>query len=65
MVFIVNGKEHDLDIKTLNELFAHYKLDPLTVVVEKNGLIVHRDQYAYTAVEKNDRFEIVRFVGGG
>lgn len=65
MTFIVNGKELNENIQTVNELIDHYNIDPLSVVVEKNGVIVHRDQYIYTHVEDGDRFEIVRFVGGG
>lgn len=65
MTFIVNGKELNENIHTVNELIDHYNIDPLSVVVEKNGVIVHRDQYIYTQVEDGDRFEIVRFVGGG
>ena len=65
MTFIVNGKEHNMEIKTLVDLMAHYKIDPLSVVVEKNGVIVHRENYDGTLIEEGDRFEIVRFVGGG
>ena len=65
MTFIVNGKELNENIHTVNELIDHYNIDPLSVVVEKNGVIVHRAQYIYTQVEDGDRFEIVRFVGGG
>lgn len=65
MTFIVNGKEHNMEIKTLIDLMSHYKIDPLSVVVEKNGLIVHRENYDETLIEEGDRFEIVRFVGGG
>jgi len=65
MTFIVNGKEQNLDVKTLDDLISRYRIDPISVVVEKNGIIVHKDQYAVTSVEDGDRFEIVRFVGGG
>ncbi len=65
MTFIVNGKEHNLDINNLIDLLAHYSIDPLSVVVEKNGVIVHRENYDRTSIEDGDRFEIVRFVGGG
>jgi len=65
MTFIVNGKEHNMEIKTLVALMAHYRIDPLAVVVEKNGVIVHRENYDATFIEDGDSFEIVRFVGGG
>jgi len=65
MTFIVNGKEHNMDIKTLIDLLVHYSIDPLSVVVEKNGVIVHRENYDRTSIKDGDRFEIVRFVGGG
>ncbi len=65
MNFTVNGKEHNMEIKTLVDLMSHYKIDSLSVVVEKNGVIVHRESYEGTLIEEGDRFEIVRFVGGG
>lgn len=40
-------------------------LDPARVAVERNRAIVPRASLAEVAVEQDDSFEIVHFVGGG
>lgn len=40
-----------------------YRLD--TIVVEQNGEIITREQFAATAVFADDTLEVVRFIGGG
>lgn len=40
-------------------------LDRRKVAVERNLEIVPRSTYDTVAVEEGDRFEIVRFIGGG
>ncbi|MCX7680175.1 MAG: sulfur carrier protein ThiS [Spirochaetes bacterium] len=61
----VNGKEITFYKKTVSDLIAQYKLDPMKIVVEKNGEIVHREAYNTTVIKEGDVIEIVRFVGGG
>ncbi|MGH7457817.1 MAG: sulfur carrier protein ThiS [Longimicrobiaceae bacterium] len=62
----VNGDDREvpagLDVGALLE---RLELLPELVVVEKNGEIVRRGDYAGTPVEEGDRFELVHFVGGG
>ena len=38
---------------------------PTRVVVERNGVIVPRDDYPTTFLEEEDVLEILHFVGGG
>ena len=64
MTIQVNGKEKDFQ-GTVYELIASYNLKPETIVVERNGEVIHREQYNNVCVEKGDIFEIIRFVGGG
>lgn len=65
MVLIVNGKEYNLDTENIDELLKHFEVEPSSVVVEKNGLIVHKEDYSSGSLKDGDILEIVRFVGGG
>jgi len=50
---------------TLTGLLEHLGLDPRTVVVELNRVIVRRPRLADTQVADGDVIELVHFVGGG
>ena len=50
---------------TLLELLAHLRLDPRSVVVERNREIVRRVRLGETMVAEGDSIELVHFVGGG
>jgi len=50
---------------TITGLLAHLEVDPRSVAVERNFVVVKRDQYATTAIAEGDQIEIVNFVGGG
>ena len=64
VVIIVNGDERRLPAgSTVADLLASLKLDPRTVVVERNRTIL-RDRSSL-ALASDDSFEIVHFVGGG
>ena len=53
------------DGMTVRELLGleGYSMDK--IAVEKNGEILPKNLYPVTAVEKDDIFEVVSFVGGG
>ena len=50
---------------TLAGLLEHLGLDPRTVVVEQNRVIVRRPDLGHTPVAAGDVIELVHFVGGG
>jgi thiamine biosynthesis protein ThiS len=50
---------------TVAGLLTHLEIDPRSVAVERNFVVVKRDTYAATALEEGDQIEIVNFVGGG
>jgi thiamine biosynthesis protein ThiS len=50
---------------TIATLLARLDIDPRRVAVERNFVIVKRDQYAATDIADGDQIEIVNFVGGG
>jgi len=67
VVLAVNGAERRIPGGwSLADLLASLELDPRTIVVERNGIIV-RDRSSFASVElvADDSLEIVHFVGGG
>ena len=66
MTITLNGDPFEVTAPlTLVELLARLDIDPRSVAIERNFLVVKRDAYATTAVEPGDEIEIVNFVGGG
>lgn len=63
---IINGEPRALEGPlTLAGLLATLGLDGGKVAVERNLEIVPRSTYGEVAVADGDRYEIVRFIGGG
>ena len=61
----INGKEYDLNGKSVAEALAEIGYAEQRVAVELNESIVPKDQYASTVLYEGDHLEVVRFVGGG
>ena len=64
---VVNGERRDVPAgSTVGDLLRGLRLDPRTVVVERNRVIL-RDRAAFDslALAPGDAIEIVHFVGGG
>ena len=61
----INGKEYELNGKTVEEALAELDYAGQRVAVELNESIVPKDQYASTVLYEGDHLEVVRFVGGG
>lgn len=62
----LNGQPTSVrDGSTIGDLIRANGLDPATVVVERNLVIVPTDDWDCTALEANDTLEVLRFVGGG
>ncbi|HEX9221056.1 MAG TPA: sulfur carrier protein ThiS [Gemmatimonadaceae bacterium] len=67
VVLTVNGDVRRVPTGwTLANLLASLKLDPRTVVIERNRTIL-RDRSSFDSLELavDDKIEIVHFVGGG
>lgn len=66
MELLVNGKPYQAPENISVEiLLQKLELDPQRVVVEVNHKILTTDQHSQASLKKNDRLEIVQFVGGG
>lgn len=63
MELLVNGKKIEtLQSSTLKEFIIQLKLNPDTVIVEKNGCI--EKDYS-VLLSPGDKLEIIQMVGGG
>jgi sulfur carrier protein len=66
MTITVNGESREVpDGLTVADLLTHLALPGGRVAIERNRDILPRDQWAGTAVQPGDSYEIVQFVGGG
>ena len=62
----LNGDPYEINHGTnLNELLNKLKLQKNKVAIEVNGEIVERNKYQNLILNKNDKVEIVHFIGGG
>ncbi|BAC88343.1 sulfur carrier protein ThiS [Gloeobacter violaceus] len=62
----VNGEERTFAPgTTVSAMLAQLALEPRLLVIERNGDILHRQDWEQTTVAPGDRFEIVTVVGGG
>jgi thiamine biosynthesis protein ThiS len=66
MTISLNGERVDArDAKTIAELIDRYQLPPKSILVEHNGLAVHRHEWAERPLTQGDRVEFIRVVAGG
>jgi sulfur carrier protein len=66
MKIAVNGESVDTrDAKTIAELINRYQLPSQSILVEHNGLAVHRHEWSKRPLAEGDRIEFVRVVAGG
>jgi thiamine biosynthesis protein ThiS len=63
---VINGEDHRVSgPATVADLLSQLGLDPRTVVVELNRVIVRRPRVAEVMLQDGDAVELVHFVGGG
>ena len=62
----LNGAPYEINYGTnLNELLNKLKIQKNKVAIEVNGEIVEKNKYPKIILNKNDKVEIVHFIGGG
>ena len=62
----LNGKKYQVKLKTnLKDLLKILKKDNNKVAIELNCEIADKKKYNKTFLKRNDRVEIVQFIGGG
>ena len=66
MTISLNGESVDpRDAKTIAELIDRYQLPPQSILVEHNGLALHRHEWPARSLVEGDRIEFIRVVAGG
>ena len=66
MKISLNGETVDArDAKTIVELIDRYQLTPQSILVEHNGLALHRYEWSGRPLAEGDRIELIRVVAGG
>jgi len=62
----LNGEFMDSrEAKTIADLIDRCQLPPQSILVEHNGLAVHRHEWAERSLAEGDRIEFIRVVAGG
>ena len=62
----LNGDPYEINNRTnLNELLNKLKIQKNKVAIEVNGEIVEKNKYLNLILSKDDKVEIVHFIGGG
>lgn len=62
----LNGETVDArEVKTIAELVDRYQLPPQSILVEQNGLALHRHEWSERLLAEGDRIEFIRVVAGG
>ncbi len=61
----LNGEEKKVNAATLVELLQELKLPLTTVLVEQNGIALHRHELEKASLTENDQIEILQIAAGG
>jgi len=62
----LNGNPYEINTETnLNQLLNKLKIQKTKVAIEVNGAIVEKNKYPKIILSKDDKVEIVHFIGGG
>ena len=62
----LNGQEEDAHgAKTVAELVGRFELSSETILIEHNGLTLHRQEWPRRILSEGDQIEIIRVVAGG
>jgi sulfur carrier protein len=66
MTILLNGEKADSrDAQNLAELIHRYDLRPETVLIEHNGVALHRREWPLQRLREGDQVEVIRVVAGG
>ena len=62
----LNGTTYEINYGTnLNELLNNLKLQKNKIAIEVNGEIIEKSKYPNLILRRDDKVEIVHFIGGG
>ena len=62
----INGESREFaELKILPDLVAVLGLEPSMILVEHNGLALHRSEWTSARLAESDRIEILQVAAGG
>jgi thiamine biosynthesis protein ThiS len=62
---LLNGETHSTAAESVMDLTRELALVPETLLVEHNGLALHRSEWIATKLTDQDRVEMLRVAAGG
>ena len=66
MTVILNGESRSVaEVTTIAALVRQLNLIPATLLIEHNGLALHREEWNSRALREGDKVEFIRVVAGG
>ena len=66
MKISLNGETVDArEAKTVAQLIDRYQLPSQSILVEHNGIALHRHEWPRRLLAESDRIEFIRVVAGG
>ena len=66
MTVVVNGESRSVaEVTTIAALVRQLNLVPATLLIEHNGLALHREEWNARALCEGDKIEFIRVVAGG
>lgn len=66
MTISLNGTLADArGAMTIDELVTRYELPPQGILIEHNGIALHRREWPDRSLAEGDRIEFIRVVAGG
>ena len=66
MTIILNGESRSVPpVSTIDALVRELNLVPATLLIEHNGLALHREEWNSRALRDGDKIEFIRVVAGG
>ena len=66
MHIVLNGKKFSINEKdTINILLKKIDIKSSKVAIEVNKVVIPKEKYRDFKFKKNDRVEVVTFIGGG
>jgi len=66
MNILINGETRQFEeSKTITGLVAELSLEPKMVLIEHNGIALHRSEWTACLLSEGDRIEILQVAAGG
>ncbi len=66
MKILLNGENADArGASTVADLVQRFQLPPESILIEHNGLALHRHEWPGRSLTEGDRIEFIRVVAGG